>query len=137
MTKYHCFPACLVSFFSDLQISLTQTEIVERCPKEFNKGNSIEGAINSYSLLKDNTISNEFGIKIQVYPPVNIKLNKYESVFLFVEWEGKSTDNHCVRFCHKTTKHIYFMNPSYGKINHRDSNTLLSWITIPLLITKI
>ena len=135
-TCHHCFPACLVSFFSDLRIQITQNEIVNRCPKEFNKDNKTIGAISSNDLIKENIVSNEFGIRIQIVPPYNIKLNKNESLFLFVRWLNNPSDNHCIRYCHKTSRYIYFMNPTHGKIEHIDLNTLLSWITIPILITK-
>ena len=135
MTAHHCFPACLVSFFSDLQIPISQTEIVNRCPKQFNKGKYEEGSISSFYLLKDNTVANEFDIEIKPSPQ-NIKINKQNSLFLFVRWNNKSSDNHCVRFCNKTTSFTYFMNPTYGKIEHLKSEVFKKWIQLPLLITK-
>jgi len=119
-----------------LHIPLSQKEIVERCPKEFNKGKYEEGSINSYFLLKDQIVSNEFDIKCKVLPPDNINLNKNETLFLFVKWKNNPSDNHCIRFCHKTISYIYFMNPTYGKIERCDIKTLCSWVTIPILITK-
>ena len=135
-TCHHCVPACLVSFFSDLNIPLSQKEIIKRCPKEFNKNTKIEGSINSDDLIKENKVSNEFGIKVQVCPPDNINLSKNKTLFLFVKWENNKSDNHCIRFYHATTSYVYFMNPTHGKIEHCDIKTLYSWITIPILITK-
>ncbi|MCK4605530.1 MAG: hypothetical protein KAU41_12710 [Deltaproteobacteria bacterium] len=132
ISQHHCFPACLVSFFSDLQLPLTQSEIVNRCPEAFNKGTEIEGGVEPSLLHK---VANEFNIEIIRVQP-NITINKHESLFLFVHWKGDSTQNHCLRFCYKNSKFTYFMNPSSGKIEHELSNILSSWVRLPLLIRK-
>jgi len=89
-SRHHCFPACLVSFFSGLQLPLIQNEIVNRCPNLFYKVNDIEGLFtNSNDNL--NKVANEFNINIKIVFAINIRLNK-------------------------TSKLIYFMNPSISKI---------------------
>ena len=95
LSPFHCFPACLVSFFTDLNLPLTQEEVVNRCPNAFYKGQNIEGAIT----LDDNslkTVANEFNIKITTPTTNQIKLDKFSSVFVFVYWQNDPTQNFCL-----------------------------------------
>lgn len=131
-TVHHCFPACLVSFFSDLQLPLSQHEIVNRCPTAFNKNTEIEGGVEPKLL---NRVANEFNIKIETLY-TDIKLDNNHTIFLFVHWGNDHKQNHCVRFYHNNTKYIYFMNPNTCKIEHKPSDIIKSWLQLPLLITK-
>lgn len=131
-TVHHCFPACLVSFFSDLQLQLSQHEIVNRCPTAFNKNTKIEGGVEPKLL---NRVANEFDIKIETLH-TNIKLDKNRTIFLLVRWDNDPNQNHCLRLHYSNTKYVYFMNPNTCKIEHKPSNIIKSWIQLPLLITK-
>lgn len=87
-------------------------------------------------LLQDNKVASELDIKIRLSPQ-NIKLDNNNTLFFFVRWKNNPSDNHCIRFCHKTISYTYFMNPTYGKIEHIESQILKQWTQLSLLITKI
>ena len=136
ISRYHCFPACLVSFFRDLQLSLEQDEIVNRCPNLFHKGNDIEGSItNSDENL--NQVANEFNIQINTnLENGEIQISANSTVFIFLRWKNNPADNHCVRFYKQEDKYTYFMNPTCGIIDKENSSVLNTWVTKVILITK-
>ena len=80
VSRFHCFPVCLVSYFTDLHLPLEQNEIINRCPTIFNKGKDIEGAfdINENNLKK---VANEFNIEIIIPASNNIRIDKYSTLF--------------------------------------------------------
>lgn len=81
ISRFHCFPACLASFFHDLQLPLEQDEIVNRLPDLFFKGTEKEGAFtNSDENLAQ--VANEFNIEITTNLP-NGKINISDNSTLF------------------------------------------------------
>jgi len=135
ISRHHCFPACLVSYFHDLQLPLEQNEIVDRCRELLYKGRDIEGSFtNSDENL--NQVVNEFDIEITPINSGEINIPNRATLIFFIRWEDSPNDNHCVRFDKQENGNIYFMNPNSGKIEMRESKTFNSWITKIILITK-
>ncbi len=136
ISRHHCFPACLVSYFSDLQLPLEQNEIVNQLPNLFFKGTKEEGAFtNSDENLKK--VSKEFDIEIKTnFKDGEISIPDKSTLFFFLRWKNNPSDNHCVRFYKQENDDIYFMNPNSGKIENEKSKVFNSWVTKIILITK-
>ena len=135
ISPFHCFAACLESYLYDLQINVAQTDIVNRCPSLFFKGTNKEGAFTNSNENLDQ-IANEFNIEIQSNPNNEVQILHETALFFFVQWENNPNDNHCIRFYKQENNFTYFMNPSNGKIESRESNVVNSWITKIVLIKR-
>ena len=136
ISRYHCFPACLVSFFRYLKLPLEQEEIVNRLPELFFRGEEKEGAFTN-SDENFNQVANELNIEINTKLKGQIYISEKSTLFFFVRWENNPNDNHCVRFYKQEHNNIYFMNPNTGKIENIKAEIFNSWITKAALITKV
>jgi len=135
ISDYHCFPACLVSYYNDLSLPLTQKEVVDRCPIAHAKGTKIEGALN---LQRLSDVETEFTLSIA---PILASLSfqhPQEAIFLFTFWKGKSSDFHCVRFAGQENGRVFVMNPkNHSEIEEYDEVAFSRWIKLITRVKKI
>src|SRR6266542_3320622 len=107
ITSFHCFPACLEAFLKDNGVSVSQSEIVDRCPAIFAKGSNIEGAFSPQNIKE---VAKEFDFDVdEVASSVSLSFPQ-DAVFIICAWEGKMGDIHWVRFMARDSDYVYFMN---------------------------
>ena len=133
---FHCFPACLSSFFKDNGFNINQDQIVDSCPAAFAKGSTIQGAFSpqSFPMLTES-------LPI-IVTPINSRRSinhPKQTIFFLVDWE-KSTSWHWVRFAGfgLDGKKICLMNPLVpDKAEERDLSEFASWPKLAFLIEYV
>lgn len=135
-TPTFCFLACLESFLNENGESLSQRDILARCQDVLGRNSNDLGAFSPQIQNRDR-IAQEFGLSFdEVVGSCDIITPK-ESMFIMLEWAGRSDSIHWVRFLGRDKDYWYLMNPGHPLAHETIEDAKIgSWKKWAFKITK-
>jgi hypothetical protein len=111
ISAYTCVLACLESILTDLNMPITQQDLINKYPQLCHKGEAIEGA---FDFNKDNfdLVANE--LNFQWHQSDTFEPPNENEAYLILTTEG---DKHCVRaVLQKSPSSFWVMDPNANRV---------------------